>query len=314
MVPLVRMIGRVRFVAVSGTKLFGDAIHRGRRLEDRFVEMIVHAVGILARIQVMLADDLGRAEADNPEEELGRQVGLAHEEGDTVPPLGGEFSGQLADHLAAHAVASQLRVGGEVEDVDLVAVQLVDHEPDDSITELGNHADAVPLTEDPEELLLAPGILETRMLDGQDLGHVAANHPANMYSSLGQRGRNRAHRASFHGTFRYDRLHARPGAFRPCNHWSPSSAMSGTAWEWRRLDRGASNLCKRSTPPRISKARRILAEGHWPAKVASTAISRDRPICPGDDDEPGSRTSVGDDRSGTPFPSFPMYRHRPDES
>src|SRR5208337_1645211 len=234
--------------------------------------------------------------------------------GDTVPPLGGEFSGQLADHLAAHAVASQLRVGGEVEDVDLVAVQLVDHEPDDSLTELGNHADAVPLTEDPEELLLAPRILETRMLDGQDLGHVAANHPADMHSDRGRWGRNRAHRASFHGTIRDDRLHSRPGALRPCNHWSPSSAMSGSAWEWRRLDRSASDSGQRSAPPPISEARRILAKGHQPAKVASTAISRDQLTCPGDDDKPGSRTSVGNDRSGTPSPSFSMYRHRAGEA
>ena len=179
-------------------------------LEYRFVEMIGHAVGILSRILVMLADDLGRAEADDPEEELGRQVGLANEEGDAVPSLGGELARQLADHLAAHAVASQLRVRREIEDVDLVAMKLVDHEPDDSLTQFGNHPDAVPLTEDPEEFLLAPGILETRMLDGQDLGHVAANHPANMHSGLGQRGRNRAHRASFHGTIRDDRLHSRP--------------------------------------------------------------------------------------------------------
>ena len=61
MVPLVRMVGRGHFVAVSGTKPLGDAIHRGMRLEDRFVEMIEHAVGILAHILVMLADDLGRA-------------------------------------------------------------------------------------------------------------------------------------------------------------------------------------------------------------------------------------------------------------
>jgi len=49
---------------------------------------------------------------------------------------------------------------GEVEDVELVLVQLVDHEPDDLLADLGDHADAVPLAEHAEELLLAPGEIE----------------------------------------------------------------------------------------------------------------------------------------------------------
>ena len=92
----------------------------------------------------------------------------------------------LLDHLAADALAAELGMGGEVEHLDLVAVQLVDHESDDPLAELGDHADAVPLPEHAEELLLAPGELETRMLDGQNLGHVAPDHPANVHAGLGR--------------------------------------------------------------------------------------------------------------------------------
>ncbi len=94
----------------------------------------------------------------------------------------------------------ELGMGGEVEDLELVLVQLVDHEPDDPLAVLGDHADAVPLAEDAEKLLLAPGILEAGVLDGQNFGHVATDHPANMDADLSLGRRDRAHRASFHGT------------------------------------------------------------------------------------------------------------------
>ena len=97
-------------------------------------------------------------------------------------------------------MAAELGVDGEIEHVELVLVQLVDHEADDPLAVLGDHADAVALAQHAEELLLAPGILEARVLDGQDLGHVAADHPADMDADLRLGGRDRAHRASFHGT------------------------------------------------------------------------------------------------------------------
>src|SRR4029077_17540219 len=85
-------------------------------------------------------------------------------------------------------------------DVNLAAVQLVDHEADDALAMFGDHADAIALPQDAKKLLLAPGILEARVLDRQDLGHVAPDHPPNVHAGLCRGGWNHAHRASFHGT------------------------------------------------------------------------------------------------------------------
>ena len=66
----------------------------------------------------------------------------------------------LATICAADAAAAVGGVDGEVEDVQLVLVQLVDHEADDLLAVLGDHADAVALAEAAEEIFLGPGVLE----------------------------------------------------------------------------------------------------------------------------------------------------------
>ena len=51
------------------------------------------------------------------------------------------FAGWVALlNLATHAGPAELGMGGEVEDVKLVLVKLVDHEPDNAFTVFGNHA------------------------------------------------------------------------------------------------------------------------------------------------------------------------------
>ena len=105
----------------------------------------------------VLADDLDGAEALDAEEELGGEVGLADVQGDPGAAVARELADELGDHLAADALAAELGMDGEVEDVELVLVQLVDHEADDPLAVLGDHADAVALAEDAEEFLLAPG-------------------------------------------------------------------------------------------------------------------------------------------------------------
>ena len=73
---------------------------------------------------------------------------------------------------------------GEVQDVQLVLVQLVDHEADHLFAVLGHHADAVALPQAAEEVLLGPGEFEAELLGLQDLGHVPANHPADVDAGL----------------------------------------------------------------------------------------------------------------------------------
>ena len=59
-------------------------------------------------------------------------------------------------------------------------MQLVDHESHDPLVVLGDHADAVPLAEMSEEVLLGPRLLETRSLDLQHLGHIPTYQPADL--------------------------------------------------------------------------------------------------------------------------------------
>src|SRR5262249_39679479 len=130
------------------------------------------------------------------------QIRLADIQGNPIPPLGGELADELEDHLTAHSVPSELGMSGEIQDVDLVPMQLVDHEADDALAVLSDHADAIPLSQDAKELFLAPRIFKACVFDREDLGHVATDHPPNVHAGLRRGGGKRAHRASFHGAER----------------------------------------------------------------------------------------------------------------
>ena len=73
---------------------------------------------------------------------------------------------------------------GEIQQVQSRLVQLIDHEADDAVVVLGHHADAVALPQAANEVLFAPGELESLVFDFQNFGHVATNHPANMNAQL----------------------------------------------------------------------------------------------------------------------------------
>ncbi len=72
----------------------------------------------------------------------------------------------------------------EVEDVQLVLVQLVDHEADDLLALLGHHADAVALAQAAQEILLRPGVFKTLLLRLQHFRHVPTDHPPDMHANL----------------------------------------------------------------------------------------------------------------------------------
>src|SRR5262249_26764481 len=76
------------------------------------------------------------------------------------------------------------RVDGEVEDVQLGLVQLVDHEADHLLALLGHHADAVALAQAAQEVFLGPRVLEAILLGLQDFRHVPADHPADVDPNL----------------------------------------------------------------------------------------------------------------------------------
>ncbi len=60
-------------------------------------------------------------------------------------------------------------------------VQFVNHETNDSIVVLSDHADAVALPQAAEKIFFAPGKFETLVFNRQHLRHVATDHPANVY-------------------------------------------------------------------------------------------------------------------------------------
>jgi hypothetical protein len=63
-------------------------------------------------------------------------------------------------------------------------VQFIDQEPHNALFVLGNHADAVALTQTTNEVFFRPRELEALILDLKYLGHVSSNHPTNMYANL----------------------------------------------------------------------------------------------------------------------------------
>jgi len=69
---------------------------------------------------------------------------------------------------------------GEIENVQLGPVQLINHEADDFIALLGHHAYAVALAQATEKVFFSPGEFEALRFGLQDFGHVAANYPADM--------------------------------------------------------------------------------------------------------------------------------------
>ena len=61
------------------------------------------------------------------------EVRLADAERDPRPSVARELADELGDHLPADALPAELGMSGEVEDVELVLVELVDHEADDPL-------------------------------------------------------------------------------------------------------------------------------------------------------------------------------------
>jgi hypothetical protein len=94
-----------------------------------------------------------------------------------VPAVAAQLVHQLAEQQPADAGPADRRRDREVEQLQPGAVQLVDHEPDDRVPPLGHHADAVPLPQAAEEVVLGPGELEAGEFDRHHVGHVPADHP-----------------------------------------------------------------------------------------------------------------------------------------
>jgi hypothetical protein len=74
--------------------------------------------------------------------------------------------------------------------VQLVLVQLIDHEADDAFAGFGHHADAVALAQTADEIVFVPRKLEALLLDREHFGHIAADHPTNVNGERAPLGKN----------------------------------------------------------------------------------------------------------------------------
>ena len=136
--------------------------------------------------------------ADRPErlvaeEQLAFQIPLATFEHDLVAALLRQFVDQAEDHLRSDAIATDFRSHGEVQNLQPRLVQLIDHEADDLMIVFGHHADAVPLTQTAEEILVRPRELEAGRFNAENFLHVAADQPANLNVQMFTLFTNRAH-------------------------------------------------------------------------------------------------------------------------
>src|SRR5262245_46199708 len=68
-------------------------------------EAVLHQIGVLAGVLVEAPQHADALEPAGAEEQLGRQVALAHFQGDARPPVARQLADQLGDHLRADALA-----------------------------------------------------------------------------------------------------------------------------------------------------------------------------------------------------------------
>src|SRR6476660_4946568 len=125
------------------TRHAGDLLLASDRVAAAVAEL--HQVGVFGRVFIELAQDANCAEAAGAKEELSREIGFTHLQQDAIAAFGGKFPNELGNHLRANASAAVVRAYRKIQDVQPRFMQLVDHEADDLVVALGNHADAVPL-------------------------------------------------------------------------------------------------------------------------------------------------------------------------
>ena len=143
-----------------------------------------HQIRIFRRVVVVRSQHRSGTEASGLEEQLGWQIGFAHFQRDLRATLAGELADELLRHLTANATMSSTIGHGKVQDMQPRFVKFINHEPQHPFAMLGNHANAIALTEAADEIFFKPGKLEALALDVEHFGHVAANHPADVNSQL----------------------------------------------------------------------------------------------------------------------------------
>jgi hypothetical protein len=184
---------RGRTVGGSGgwnkSKLFPERHPKLREILDLLKRRLaadaeLHQEGVLAAVFVVTPQHFDGPKGHVPEEQLRRQIGFADCQGDFGSPMARKLADQLADHLPANPQAAIPGMDREVQYVQLGFVELVDHEANNLIVELGHHANAISLAEAAQKILFGPGEVETGTFGLKDFGHVSPDHPANVNAHL----------------------------------------------------------------------------------------------------------------------------------
>ncbi len=139
----------------------GDAIVRGeRRSGFGFgIQAELHDVGVLFGIVEVTSQDADRFEVLLFEEQLAVQIPFTDLDDDLTTALLGELVDQPEHHLGSDALATSFRSDCEIQNMQPRLVQLINHEPENSMIVLSDHSDAVTLTEAAEKVFVVPGIL-----------------------------------------------------------------------------------------------------------------------------------------------------------
>lgn len=143
-------------------------------------EPVTHDVGVFGRVVVMAPQNRNRAKIVLFEKELRVEVRLTNLEDDLVASLLRKLIDQLLNHLRADLHTTRLSIYREIQNVKLRFMKLINHESNDFLVALGNHADAVSLAKATEEVFFRPWELEALMLDLQNFRHIPADEPSDL--------------------------------------------------------------------------------------------------------------------------------------
>lgn len=164
-----RLTGELRNPIVGLSQLFGAGL---------IPEL--HQVSVFDCVIVKITKHGNGSETNGLKEQLSLEVGLSDLQHDPVATLQRKLAQELVHHRLPNPCATVIGVHGEIQDVQTVLVQFIDHESDNFVIFLGDHSNAIALTKTTDEIFFGPGKFKAGVLDAEYRRHITADHPANM--------------------------------------------------------------------------------------------------------------------------------------
>src|SRR5260370_35462314 len=91
-------------------------------------ETVLHEKGVLPAVFVVGPQDARRPKTLGAEKQLSRKVRFTNHQSNTRPAMAGQLADELGDHLGAHPDAPATGMNGEVQNIDLQFIQLINHQ------------------------------------------------------------------------------------------------------------------------------------------------------------------------------------------